>query len=188
MLERSRPESKRLGKLRDRYRARKEELAQTRRKKMADFRERNRRYRIVVPRSRGGFTANPLPVSMLRIGGREVPKTWSGLGASTRNWLASGWQVKQLSDEAWKVELTPLGRSGGNFLQKLEYGGSFQTKPVVKGYLVVFHDESSSGRQYSHRRISFAPMKTEPKTVQVRGRGWLRAAIERVRKRTQKHA
>lgn len=186
MLERSKPESKRLGKLRDRYRARKEEMAQTRRKKMADFREKNRRYRIVIPHSRGNYTADPLPVTLLRQGGTDVPKTWSGPGASTRNWLAKSWTVEKVSDDAYKVELTPLGRSNGGFLQRLEYGGSFKTKPVVKGYLVTFHDGSSSGRQYSHRRISFVPMKTEPKTATVRGRGWIRAAIERVKKRTEK--
>lgn len=149
--------------------------------RLRDFREKNVRYRIVDKGD--GFTAYPMKNTLLRKGGTDRPKTWrSGDSAGAfDNWLAKNWEVVEMSDGSYDLGIRPERSSAQGFLKRLEYGGTFKTKGVVYGYLAYIEDNSQGS--FRHRRVSFVPLYTDPKSVSVRGMHWVESAVQRVAKR-----
>lgn len=122
----------------------------------------------------------------------QPPKTWYGEDGHRNKFLANWWNVKKIKDLHWEVSIEPKPKwpnpapHDKQFLQRIEYGGSFVTKPLVKGYLVTFQDEAQ-GRQgrkqrFSHRRIAFQVLKGKAKYVTVRPHPFVDATVKRVRK------
>lgn len=152
--------------------------------RLRDFREKHVRYRIVDKGA--GFTAYPMKNTPLRKGGSDRPKTWrSGDSAGAYdNWLAKNWEVVELPSGEMEIGIRPETSAAAGFLKRLEYGGSFKTKSVVRGYLAYIEDNTQGS--FRHRRVSFVPLYTDPRTVSVRGMHWVEAAVQRVAKRNEK--
>lgn len=160
--------------LRAQYAAKQAELKRTKEQKKADFREKNRQYRITAPK---GFEMNPKPYSILRKGGKpgEI-KTWGGAGG-LEHYIAKHWDLKETRPMEFHLTLKPA--SNDAYLTRTEEGGTFESKPVVYGYLVYFRDSS----RLSHRRISFLPLYTKPKTAHVTARHWVQKTIDKAQKK-----
>lgn len=163
--------------------------------KMAERIEKERRYRIVVPSSRGGWTPTPLAKTLLRISTEPgaIPKTWKG-GNTPQTFLANNWQVKKISQLNFEISIRPKYFSNGKpddkqFLNRLEKGGTFQTKPVVYGYMVYFGDDGYGTpgirrkRRFSHKRISFKPLKTKAKQAAAKPHPIAAPVTKKVRQR-----
>lgn len=160
--------------LRAKYASKQEELKRTKEQKKRDFREKHVRYRITAPK---GFEPHPKPFTMLRKGGKpgEV-KTWGGAGG-LQHYIAKHWDLKEITPMNFQLKLKPA--SSDQYLTRTEEGGTFQTKPVVYGYLVYFRDSA----RLSHRRISFMPLYTKPQQARVTARHWVQKTIDKVHKK-----
>ncbi len=152
--------------------------------KLREFDERNRRYRIVVPNSRGGYVEKPLqkPIFRKSTPAGQMPRTWSG-GGLIEYFISRNWKTEKVSDLEVEVSLKakPFGNyrsaDSDGFLHRLEHGGMMRTKPFVIGYLVVFQDQTTrkngTVQKFSHRRVSIRPiMSDDPdlKSLRVPGR------------------
>lgn len=185
------------------------DLEAKRRKKLDEQRQKRLTYRIVIPSARGGYTDAPKPATLLQKGSAagQAPKSWpcgglreyfmskrdGGTNPETGKKVWRGnWQVRKIGRFHYEVSIRPAPKqphdlAGSNqFLHTLERGGSVLTTPVVKGYLLNTRDTSSSGRRFSHRRISLMPIKSKSKTVSVAPRPFVRPVVERVREYVRK--
>lgn len=160
--------------LRSKYQAKQAELKRTKEQKKRDFREKNVRYRITAPK---GFEMNPKPFTILRKGGKpgEV-KTWGGSGG-LQHYIAKHWDLKEVKPMEFNLVLKPA--SSDAYLTRTEEGGTFESKPVVYGYLVYFRDSA----RLSHRRISFLPLYTKPKQAHVSARHWVQKTIDKAKQK-----
>ena len=168
---------KRLATKRQAMIARRNQRNADRKRRLAAFDEKNRRYRIVIPSSRGGYTDKPRAKPLFRIGGTpgSVPKTWSG-GGLREYFISRNWKVEQVSD--LEVNLALRAQPKGTYndptddahLFELERGGSMKVQHFLIGYIVYFRDESSNGRKFSHRRVSIMALYSDSpslKSLQV---------------------
>lgn len=174
-----------------------QQLQAQRKQRLAAQKQKDRRYRIVVPSARGGFVDKPLERALLKCGAKpgKVPKTWSG-GGLREYFIARNWRVKKISPEHIELSLRPNPISGFDdpgstgCLRSLEYGGSIIPDRYLMGYLVEFRDTDCRGKQnFSHTRISLRPRYSAPangRRVSTAARPWVGPTVQRVRERFMK--
>lgn len=165
-----------------------------REKRLAKWREKNIRYRIVARLD--GDVLDPQPRTILRKGAApgKPPKSWPGKGKSNyyisqmgtsdggkKKWF-NHYEVRKNDDWNWVVRLAPMG--GGrtpHVLNLLEKGGTVETTPYVKGYLVTTQDMKAG-----HRRVSFSKVHSGKKRVSIAPRPWVSPTLQRVQEYIKK--
>lgn len=175
-------------------------------RKLKAFDEKNRRYRIVIPNSRGGYTDKPRQKALFRIGGAagKVPKTWSG-GGLREYFISRNWQVEKISDLETNLVLRPQPKKefqspdqDANF-QTLEQGGTMRSSPFLVGYVIDFRDETrrrnGTVQRFSHRRFSIRAiysndaelksLRVPRRALTVNAHPFVGPTVEKVRKEFQ---
>lgn len=172
-------------------------------RKLEEFEKKNRAYRIVIPKSRGGYTDKPIPKTLLREStpSGSVPRTWSG-GGLKKYFISRNWKVKKVGDIGAVLYVTPAPygtpqpAEDDDFLHRLENGGTMLTSRFIIGYLVRFHSTDKTGKKhYSHQRISFQPLfndsdilgadKISRKRKQATPHPFVKPTIDKVQKEIQ---
>lgn len=153
--------------------------------KAREFDEKNRRYRIVVPSSRGGYVTEMLPQTLVTPGAKpgKPPYTRERPGFYNK-YIARKWRVVK-NGKGYNVILSP-GRDmpeTTGFLKHLEYGGSEKDTPVIIGYFVEFRDNDARGRRFKHRRIAIRPLFTKQRKMSmIAAHPFVRPTVSKVQK------
>lgn len=151
----------------------------------AAFDAKNRRYRIVVPSSRGGYVAEMMPQTLVVPGAPagKPPYTRERPGEYSK-FLARGWKVQQRG-KAYIVWLKPgnFRTSSHTFLKHLEYGGTEESSPIIVGYRIEFRDEDAKGRRFKHRRIAIRPLIVRPGMATIAAHPFVHPTVAKVQKK-----
>lgn len=150
----------------------------------AAFEEKNRRYRIVVPSSRGGYVTEMMPQTLVTPGAKpgKPPYTRERPGFYNK-YIARKWRVVP-DGKGYKLVLSPgpdMPETSG-FLKRLEYGGNEKNTPIIIGYMVEFRDEDARGRRFKHRRIAIRPLLCKPGTSYQPAHPFVRPTVSKVQK------
>ena len=152
------------------------------------FDEKNRRYRIVVPSSRGGYVAEMMPQTLVTPGAKpgKPPYTRERQGFYNK-YIARKWKVAQRGKD-FIIALTPGPDMPDTryFLKHLEYGGSEKDSKLIVGYVIEFRDTDAKGRRFSHRRIAIKPLFTRGGTSQIAPHPFVIPTVAAVQKKLNK--
>lgn len=168
----------RLSQKREKFLAKKEKLAQERQQKILQKRK-PKHYRIV------GEIQKPREQTFLRKVRPDTVRTWYGDGGPEK-FLGRNWKVTKVSDLEIHVSCHPLGGKNSNFLRNIEYGGTFDPKPVLNGYIVIFEDTGKKGQQWNQRRVRFLPHVEDSSPARVKARHFVSQTVERFNKKNGK--
>lgn len=152
------------------------------------FDEKNRRYRIVVPSSRGGYVAEMMPQTLVTPGAKpgKPPYTRERPGFYNK-YIARKWKVAQRGKD-FIIALTPGPDMPDTryFLKHLEYGGSEKDSKLIIGYVIEFRDTDVKGRRFSHRRIAIKPLFTYGGMSQIAAHPFVVPTVAAVQKKLNK--
>ena len=152
------------------------------------FDEKNRRYRIVVPSSRGGYVAEMMPQTLVVPGAKpgKPPYTRERPGFYNK-YIARKWKTEQRGKDII-IALTPGPDMPDTryFLKHLEYGGSEKNSKLIVGYVIEFRDNDVKGRKFSHRRIAIRPLFTYGGMSQIAAHPFVVPTVAAVQKKLNK--
>ncbi len=143
--------------------------SESNRKKVENFKGRKARTIYTIGKDRG--TETPQPVTYFRQSGKDKPRTWSaGQRGLFDYWLRKSWQYR-LWDDGVEFILRGEqlgGKDDGDFLHRLDQGGSFTLPERTVGYK-AFIKTSHQGK-LTHKEVFFYPQTEEhPKRVKTSG-------------------
>ena len=152
------------------------------------FEEKNRRYRIVVPSTRGGYVAEMMAQTLVVPGAKpgKPPYTRERPGFYNK-YIAKKWKTEQRGKDII-IALTPGPDMPDTryFLKHLEYGGSEKNSKLIVGYVIEFRDNDAKGRKFSHRRIAIKPLFTYGGMSQISAHPFVVPTVAAVQKKLNK--